>query len=138
MANGPARPCPTRPDTGRANMGRRAYRAVPLRASCLAFGPGTALWAVFRAVPARLARLTFRVVPAHGPVTSKYIKQLTIFDSNQLNSQFSSQTHYTLHINRIIRLQVTKSKNRTEKEQDYNKNRSTETEKTQAEITKMS
>ena len=59
---------PARPGTGRAATGRRAYRAVPLRASCLAFGPGTALWAVFRAGPARLARPTSRAVPAHGPV----------------------------------------------------------------------
>lgn len=59
---------PARPGTGRAATGRRAYRAVPLRALCLAFGPGTALWAVFRAGPARLARPTSRAVPAHGPV----------------------------------------------------------------------
>ena len=56
-----------RPERHRAGTGRRASRAVPLRASCLASGPGTALWAFFRAVPAREARPNPRAVPAHGP-----------------------------------------------------------------------
>ena len=41
---------PTRPVTARALTGHRALLAGPPRASCLAIGPGTALWAVFRAV----------------------------------------------------------------------------------------
>jgi len=35
---------------------RRALRAVPHRPAGLAFGPGTDLWAIFRAVLAREAR----------------------------------------------------------------------------------
>jgi len=39
----------------RALTGHCACQAVPLRALCLAFDPGTTLWAVFRAVSAREA-----------------------------------------------------------------------------------
>ena len=40
-----------RPGGCRAGTARRASRAVPLRASCLAISPSTGLWAVFRAGP---------------------------------------------------------------------------------------
>ena len=39
-----------RPGGGWVIMGRRASWAALLRASCLAFGPDTVLWALFRAV----------------------------------------------------------------------------------------
>ena len=42
-----------RPAGVRAGTARRASRAVPLRALCLAFGPSTALRAEIRAVQAR-------------------------------------------------------------------------------------
>ena len=48
-------PVKARPDRGRADTARRAPRAVPHRATSLAFGPGTALWADFHAGPAREA-----------------------------------------------------------------------------------
>ena len=67
---------PARSISGRAVTGHRASRAVPLRASWLAFGPGTALWAGFRAVPAREARQILRAGPAHSPSTLKYLKTL--------------------------------------------------------------
>ena len=60
---GGARPLPaplspplTRPDRGRASTALRAYRAVPLWATCPVVSLGPALWAVFRAVPAQEAR----------------------------------------------------------------------------------
>jgi len=56
-----------RPGRHRADTGRRASRAVPLRASCLASSPGTALWPFFRAAPAREARPNPWAGPAHGP-----------------------------------------------------------------------
>jgi len=66
MANGPARP-----GAGRAITGRRASQAVPLQASCLAFGLGTALWAENRAGPARKARSVYQAVPARGLLRQK-------------------------------------------------------------------
>ena len=42
-------------DGHRTDMARRASRAVPHRATGLAFGPGMALWADFYAGPAREA-----------------------------------------------------------------------------------
>jgi len=47
---------PARHDGYRAKEARRALRAVPHRPAGLAFGPGTGLWAIFRAVLAREAR----------------------------------------------------------------------------------
>lgn len=47
MSNGP-----TRPDGDRANKARHALRAMPNRNAALTFNLGTALWAVFRTVPA--------------------------------------------------------------------------------------
>ena len=47
---------PARHDGYRAMEARRALRAVPHRPAGLAFGPGTDLWAIFRAVLAREAR----------------------------------------------------------------------------------
>jgi len=57
---------PARSGGGRAVTGCRASRAVPLRASCLAFVPGMARRAVFRTVPARAARQISRGGPAHS------------------------------------------------------------------------
>jgi hypothetical protein len=48
MANRPARH-----DPGKHDPGLRAERAVPREPTCLVVGPGTALWATFRAGPAR-------------------------------------------------------------------------------------
>ena len=53
---GPARHGTARHDGYRAKEARRALRAVPHRPASLAFGPGTGLWAIFRAVLAREAR----------------------------------------------------------------------------------
>jgi len=54
---GPAWPgtglCQARPDGGQAGTARRASWAMPKRASCLAFGPGTTCHASFRAGPTR-------------------------------------------------------------------------------------
>jgi len=70
MANGLARPGQVR----HGPVVDGPTRAVPLRASCLVFVPGTALWVVFRVVPVRVARHTSRAVPAHSPSPSKYLK----------------------------------------------------------------
>ena len=72
MANGPARhePVPAWPDSQWASTARRASRAVPHRATGLAFGPGMALWADFRAKPAREARPFSQAVPARGPLSA--------------------------------------------------------------------
>jgi len=59
---------PARPDGGRADKARRALRALPLRHVGLTIGPGTALWADFRVMPARQARQYLQAVPAHSPV----------------------------------------------------------------------
>jgi hypothetical protein len=42
-----------RPISQRAGPGIRAERAVPREPTCLAVGPGTALWVTFRVGPAR-------------------------------------------------------------------------------------
>src|SRR5690349_4885493 len=87
MANGPARH-----GTLRAAPGRRAYRAVPDRVSCLAFGPSTALRADFRAVPARSARQNLRAVPAQSPVYTKmriFQIQTSQDDFHQISITFS-------------------------------------------------
>ena len=47
---------PAQHDGYQAKEARRALRAVPHRPAGLAFGPGTGLWAIFRAVLAREAR----------------------------------------------------------------------------------
>ena len=49
---------PARPDTARAHArhGPACHRAVPPRASCLADGPSTAYWVLFRARPAQKTR----------------------------------------------------------------------------------
>ena len=69
---GPARHGPgtgqARPGGCRAGMARRASRAVPLRASCLAISPSTGLWAVFHAKPAQEARLIQHAGLAQGPL----------------------------------------------------------------------
>jgi hypothetical protein len=43
--------------------------AVPLKPTGSAFGLGTALRAIFRAMPAHKVRPNLRAMPAHGPVT---------------------------------------------------------------------
>ena len=57
---------PARLDGVRAGTARRIYRAVPRRAPCLTYGPGTACWAIYRAGPAREARPVQRVGPARA------------------------------------------------------------------------
>ena len=64
---------PARHDDGRGD--RRALRAVPNRHAGLAFGPGMALWAFFRAVPARQAWQNWRAVPAHIPIHMKDVRK---------------------------------------------------------------
>jgi len=73
-----AGPGQAQPARGRAGTARRASRAVPLRASCLAFGPSTALRAEIRAVLAREARPELRAGPAQSPVIVSHLKILLI------------------------------------------------------------
>ena len=89
-------PCQAWLDGGHAGMARHASRAVPLRATGLAFGPGMALWAVFHAVLVREAR----------PKLWARLVTLAFTESNKINVEISNTftVSYFHFIHRIIQI----------------------------------
>ena len=72
-----------------------ARHAVPHWAAGLAFGTGTALWADFRAGPAREARPESRTVPSRGLLPFAFTVSQTDNSSQFHNSYIHSSHHHS-------------------------------------------
>ena len=105
---GPARhrPVPAWPDSQRAGTARRVSRAMPHRATGLAFGPGTALCADFRIGPTRKALPESQVVPAHGLLPFAFIISQTDNSSQFHNSYIHSSHQYIITVSYIHKIKV--------------------------------
>ena len=97
---------PAWPDSQRFGTAHRASRVVPHRATGLTFGPSTALWADFRAGPAREARPELRAMPARGLLPFAFTISQTDNSSQFHNSYIHSSHQYIITVSYIHKIKV--------------------------------